>query len=379
MAKSSRPPSKNKPPAAPVPLSAPASEPAPRTPAASAAPPPASAAPVVAAAPAEPIEQQVEALIDQAQQQAREIADLATPSASGEATDEAAPGHPLSPEGEPTPNDSPSAPGAPAATAAVTDVARAADAGDGSTPDSAESPAADPAEATPAAPADQPVDPVALQSQVDAILSEAGYPVDGEAEAATDASESDAEEKPSPDGESGAAPDIAEVDAVIAEAARLALEDDSFGAAETDRGAAARGPDGAELRAADASRPKAVPKGGDVSMRRDKRQRRVQKGADLDGEFPCAAPVAPAEAPADVEGGDDDSLEFALPPTEVAAPAGSGWKQRLHRGTLSLLAAANAPWHAWPPITRAAVLALTIGNGLLALIAFAVVLRRLVS
>lgn len=99
MAKSSRPPSKNKPPAAPVPLSAPASEPAPRTPAASAAPPPASAAPVVAAAPAEPIEQQVEALIDQAQQQAREIADLATPSASGEATDEAAPGHPLSPEG----------------------------------------------------------------------------------------------------------------------------------------------------------------------------------------------------------------------------------------------------------------------------------------
>lgn len=377
MAKSSRPPSKNKPPAAPVPLSAPASEPAPRTPAASAAPVAASAALV------EPIEQQVEALIDQAQQQAREIADLANPSASGEATGGATPGPPLSPEGEATPDGSPSAAGGPAVTAATaataTDVGRAADGGGGSTSDSADSPAANSAEATPAASADQPVDPVALQSQVDAILSEAGYPIDGEAEAATDASESDAEEKPSPHGESGAAPDIAEVDAVIAEAARLALEDDSFGAAEADRGAASRGPDGAELRAADASRPKAIPKGGDVSMRRDKRQRRVQKGADLDGEFPGAAPIAPAAALADVDGGDDDSLEFALPPTEVAAPAVSGWKQRLRRGTLSVLAAANAPWHAWPPITRAAVLALTIGNGLLALVAFAVVLRRLVS
>lgn len=372
MAKSSRPPSKNKPPAAPVPLSTPASEPAPRTPAASAAPVAASAAPV------EPIEQQVEALIDQAQQQAQAISDLANSSASGEAIGGATPGHPLSSEGEATSNDSPSAAGGPAV-ATATDVGRAADGGGGSPSNSAESPAANSAQATPAASADQPVDPVALQSQVDAILSEAGYPVDGEAEAATDASESDAEEKSSPHGESGAAPDIAEVDAVIAEAARLALEDDSFGAAEADRGAASRGPDGAELRAADASRPKAIPKGGDVSMRRDKRQRRVQKGADLDGEFPGAAPIAPAEAPADVDGGDDDSLEFALPPTEVAAPAGSGWKQRLRRGTLSVLAAANAPWHAWPPITRAAVLALTIGNGLLALVAFAVVLRRLVS
>lgn len=375
MAKSSRPPSKNKPPAAPVPLSAPASEPAPRTPAASAAPVAASAAPV------EPIEQQVEALIDQAQQQAREIADLANPSASGEATGGATPGPPLSPEGEATPDGSASAAGGPAVTAAAAaaDVGRAADGGGGSPSDSAESPAANSAEATPAASADQPVDPVALQSQVDAILSEAGYPIDGEAEAATDASESDAEEKPSPHGESGAAPDIAEVDAVIAEAARLALEDDSFGAAEADRGAAARGPGGAESLAADASRPKAIPKGGDVSMRRDKRQRRVQKGADLDGEFPGAAPIAPAAALADVDGGDDDSLEFALPPTEGTAPVGSGWKQRMRRATLSLLAAANAPWHAWPPITRAAVLALTIGNGLLALVAFAVVLRRLVS
>ncbi|MCL4198751.1 MAG: hypothetical protein KJZ69_14785 [Phycisphaerales bacterium] len=373
MAKSSRPPSKSKPPAAPVPLSTPASEPAPRSPVA--------AAPVAtSAAPVEPIEQQVEALIDQAQQQAQAISDLANSSASGEAIGGATPGHPLSSEGEATSNDSPSAAGGPAvATATATDVGRAADGGGGSPSNSAESPAANSAEATPAAPADQPVDPVALQSQVDAILSEAGYPIDGEAEAATDASESDAAEKPSPDGESRAAPDIAEVDAVIAEAARLALEDDSFGAAEADRGAAARGPDRAELRAADASRPKAIPKGGDVSMRRDKRQRRVQKGADLDGEFPGAASIAPAEAPADVDGGDDDSLEFALPPTEVAAPAGSGWKQRLRRGTLSVLAAANAPWHAWPPITRAAVLALTIGNGLLALVAFAVVLRRLVS
>ncbi len=380
MAKSFRPPSKTKPPAAPVPLAAPAATPAPQRPDNARTGSAASGDDQGAA----PIEQQVEALIDHAQQQAQAIADLAAPSGSDETSGEAAPNQPPPSEEATMAGDSQSAPGAPRVNAAPTDAAgAAADAkAQSPSPPAADPPAETATDSTAPAP-EEPVDPAALQSQVDAILSEAGYPPDGEGTAVDpEDSSGDEEALTPPEVAEPTSADLSEVDAVIAEAAQRALEDDAFevgqGAhqsASAPSGPAAPAPS-APAAAADAGRPKAVLKGGDASMRRDKRQRRVQQGTDLDGDLLRPAPVAPTGDP--TASSDDDVIDFASSATTAEDAKEADWKIRLCRSTLHLLALANAPWRNWPPITRAAVLALTIGNGLLALVAFTVVLRRLV-
>ncbi len=278
-------------------------------------------------------------------------------------------------------------------------------------------------EATVGAATEEPIDPVALQKQVDAILEEAGHFVD---EPAGEADEDDAAASPlgagapvtatatvatpaasalqdparavgpaQTDDEVGRSGvdttpvDLAAVDAVIADAALKALEEDvepadeatpSVGAMPAPRTGAGVGPTVAASAAASSGVPavsrKPVVKGGDASMRRGKKKR-VAPDSDLDGDF-----ARPSPEP-------EPSAEESAVPTEPAPMPEPGGNvasssprapivQRLGRFALTGLAALNAPWHTWPLLTRYAVLALTLGNVLLAAIAFTVVLSRLI-
>lgn len=363
-------------------------------------PAPAQRPPQPPAASPEPIEEQVDALLDQAQQQVKTMAELTNaeePKSDGPESASAAPLQAGTASPQPESAASSSEPAATAPTSPVP-VEGSSDPTEPQ-PDSATEASAEVSDESsppqPVASADAPVDPAALQSQVDAILAEAGYPV-GEAmvnaqvppedeapeDAARPSSGAEVENEPARD-EAPTRVDLSEVDAVIADAAERAMEEEDFdssaaepseatGPAALPAAGAKAGPAGAAAPA----RPKAVKKGGDASMRREKRKRKPPD-VDLDGDFTSTAPLTATPDDRADDSAEESNEDLTFEPVASVESPPEGWIEMIRRHAMTTLSLANSPWHTWSVVTRCAVLAVTIGNGLLALIAFVVVLRRM--
>ncbi len=393
MGKRSRPTSGQQTPAAPVPIKT-------------------SPAPTPASNPADEsaIEAQVESLLDQAERQVQTITNLVSED-SAELPSEPTDHHDAEDAADSLPDQAASAAEQPHPTAA-------ASAG----------------ESEPTEPVTEgPVDTAALQNQVDAILAQAGHPAgptlvaqkDGEAfgaevEAAAEPS-MDAQPESDPSSNTGdgdaatardesasaadlstgqstedpqptpVAPeiDLAAVDAVIADAAQRAMEEDEFesGLAGSTQDAQtidppvtppasreACEPESEHVPTAPAAAPppapkrKLVVKGGDASMRREKPKKRPPaRDRDLDGEFP----TAPIEERDSTESDDDQPLLSSQEDQDDLT-----LRSRVTRFTFRQMAAMNAPWHSWTKQTRYAVLGITFLNVLLATVAYYILLRR---
>ncbi len=331
------------------------------------------------ALPVEKIEAQVDALLDQAQQQVQSMSELV---------------------GEPA-SDDPIEGGAPQGAAAL-------DAPPPSTAPPEQSRADPPAVAAGAvyrgspapivrknvAEAIGPLDTDALQSQVDAILADASQV------AMPPESESHTGPQPPPDppdtqtpgpavaaSQPGAEVDLASLDAVIADAAQRAMEEDEFGAIDPSRrdGDAPRptasatpagGTPPAPATAPAASAPTAAPrrepvaKGGDAPPRREMPAPARPRACDidLDGDFPAPAvkaPAPPAPSPAEKASWLRTALSWSDPLRGIVAGS-----------ALRALTVINSPWKKCSPSTQKAVLALTFVNVVLALGAGYVLLRR---
>ncbi|MCC6909988.1 MAG: hypothetical protein IT430_18795 [Phycisphaerales bacterium] len=354
MAGKSRPTS-GKSPAAPVPLKAdgpPSHKPAPRP---SNAPAPQTVEPPVQSPNEAQVEAQVEALLDEAEQQVQAMSELV-----GDA-----------PPPQSTPVDeSPQNPAPPDPAAVDKPASAAAEAANVE-----ESPASAP-------PLDDPVDPAALQSQVDAILAEAGHAAGvDDAEDLPSAAPEIEDDFPAAAAPSGndavdaAAPpmDIAAVDAVIADAAQRAMEQDEFETGAGDEAVAMAGAaspaDSAER--VDGESPRRVVKSGDASMRRVKpnSNRRSTGAADLDGGF------AKSDGPRRDSAAQQEREALVETPT-ASEPPDSRWRARAVRAALRGMAAMNEPWSRWTPPTRYVVLAFTVLNITLAGVAYIIVLSR---
>jgi len=347
--------------------------------------PPASKASEPAAPPVEAIEAQVDALLGQAQEQVQSMSELINepaPNAPPHATAEA------KPNGAETASEEP-----PASTAAPETPA---------TDDEGLSASDEPANAETC----EPLDTEALQMQVDAILAEAVQCAEPAAHAMEE-HDSNLDPLPPADPPDGEAPvsevarperpseaEIASVDAVIADAAQRALdedEDDDFEAMGVARdesdlpGVAPAAP-----AARTASTPEAVPapapsasprraavvKGGDASMRREKRKEPRPPAADagLDGNLRPPPSVALPEPPA-AAGPKPKDFSWLRPPMARTA---LGLRAKIAHAALQALAAMNSPWKRWSPATRKAILALTFVNIVLAVGAYMVLLGRLI-
>lgn len=378
MGKKSRPTSGQQSPAAPVPLKA--------------DPPPQPPAPVRSGGDEKAIGAQVDALLDQAEQQVRTMTELVNDSAP-----------------EQSPRD--------AAEKTAQEPAAPESASPESQQESTPAEAGEPEQPQPAL--DGPVDPEALQSQVDAILAEAGHHTgptlatpsddpdenleteidagsdrDTETAIQTGAPQNDASPAPGSDSTDEAAADeqdddplndppqidLAAVDAVIADAAQRAMEEDDFevGSARgigddqtIDPPVTSPAPTAA-ANAADPAPPpapkrKLVVKGGDASMRRDKSKRRRPSVSDLDG-HPSAASVEERDSIESDDPQPHTSVEDEQPEVRLRA--------RVARFTFRQMAAMNAPWHSWTVQTRYAVLGITFLNIALAAVAYFILLRR---
>lgn len=164
--------------------------------------------------------------------------------------------------------------------------------------------------------------------------------------------------------------DIAAVDAVIADAAQRAIEQDDF---ETSGSAAPReavSPTESTEREG-AESPRRVVKGGDASMRRvkPKESRRKSGDADLDGEF-----ARPNEQRSDSAAAQEREALVESP--AASEPPDPRLRARATRAALRGMAAMNEPWSRWTPPTRYMVLAFTLLNITLAGVAYIIVLSR---
>lgn len=255
---------------------------------------------------------------------------------------------------------------------------------------------------------DDPVDPAVLQSQVDAILAESGHvveslpdateanageslkveseapadgltePIEEEAGAAESMQGAPAESSAGADRAADSASsspdeqeekiDIAAVDAVIADAAQRAMEQDDLDG--SDPTVERSQPDDEQPAAGQAAQsqvapPGAVRKGGNVSMR----------------DNPPPRPPAAAPKPADAERAPEKAEPARDTPSgrstqPAAATLDPSLKARLLRLTLQGLARLNAPWHSWPPVTRYALLGLTAANLVFAAAAYVLLIKR---
>lgn len=371
--------------------------------------------------PVEGIEAQVDALLDQAQHQVQSMSELVNESARDDSPVDV-PAQETAEAEEPASSRSPTAAvevdtlaaliaeKAAAKPAAVQDAteepgasAAALETPAPATADSESAPALDVNEIADDTDDTEPLDTEALQSQVDAILVEAGHlaepresesqPHDSEFDPRSTSDHLDGAAAPLKEapGEAATEADLASVDAVIADAAQRALEADDFESIGA-------GPDGGDhpslAPAAPASRtastaqaapvpalaPAAPPrraavvKGGDASMRREKPKKTRPSAADagLDGNLRPPAAESP-EAPAPPLPGAESS-SWLRPLLARTAP---GLRARIAEGTLQTLATMNSPWKSWSPATRKAILAITFVNMVLAVGAYVVLLKRL--
>ena len=230
----------------------------------------------------------------------------------------------------------------------------------------------------------EPLDTDALQSQVDAILAEATQVTESdENEPLADSSSTpdslDVETPPptAAGSEPAAEVDLASVDAVIADAAQRALDEDDFETGDPGRDVAPE-PGRAPVVATASTpappatpRPELVPKGGDKSMRREKPRpvRLSVSDSRLDGDPPptpvqVPKPVAPTprEEPSWLR-----TFLFQTTPRLAKQAADP---------TLRCMAVLNSPWKSWSPSTRKAIMAITCVNIVLAVGAYYVLLRR---